>query len=119
MANPAKDKGDRAEREAAELFSALTGHPLRRELGAGRQDDQGDIDGLPDCALQVVHWADVSAAIRQKPIGAERQRLNRGARWAATLLRLRGKMWRVVLTPEQFAALYADALRGRDVSGGR
>jgi hypothetical protein len=112
VANSAKDKGDRAEREAAELLTSLTGHTARRELGAGRKDDQGDIDGLPHCAVQVVWWKDIVAALRLKPIGVEEQRINRGARYAITMLRLSRAGFRVVLTPEQFAALYLDALKG-------
>ena len=112
MSNPAKNKGDRAEREAAELLSKLTGHTARRELGAGRKDDQGDIDGLPDLTVQVAFWADVLSAIRIKPKGAEQQRINRGTRWAITMIRLNRAGFRVVMTPEQFAALYADAKKG-------
>ena len=46
MANAAKRRGDSAEREAAALLSLLLARPIRRKLGAGRQDDQGDLDGL-------------------------------------------------------------------------
>jgi len=102
--NRQKAKGDRAELEAAELLTQLLGVPVRRRLGAGRQDDVGDLDGVPDHVVQVANWADTAAAARVKPREAEVQRSNAGAAYAATLVRFRGRIWRVVLTPEQWAA---------------
>jgi hypothetical protein len=113
MPNPQKAKGDRAELEAAQLITDLTGYPARRKLGAGRLDDTGDIDGLPDTVIQVANWADVRAALRQKPLGAEQQRINDRAVFAATFLRLRGGLWRVALTPEQWAVYALAAAHGR------
>ena len=103
MANSQKAKGDRAELEAAELLSELLGTTVRRKLGAGRQDDTGDLDGVPDHIVQVANWADTAAAARVKPKEAEDQRENAGVGFAATLVRFRGGKWRVVLTPEQWA----------------
>ena len=113
MANPSKSRGDRAEREAAELLTLLLGLPIRRKLGAGRLDDQGDLDGLDGFALQVADWSDVGRAMREKPLGAERQRRNAQLPHAATLVRFRGGTWRLVLTPEQWARLVL-ALRVRN-----
>lgn len=104
MTSPAKRKGDRAELEVAELLTDLLGVPCRRKLGAGRLDDCGDIDGVTDTVVQVANWRDVLAAVRTKPIEAERQRANDGATFAATFVRTRGGIFRVVLTPEQWAA---------------
>ena len=103
MSNSQKAKGDRAELEAAELLTDLLGTTVRRKLGAGRQDDTGDLDGVPDHIVQVANWADTAAAARVKPREAEDQRENAGAEYAATLVRFRGGNWRVVLTPEQWA----------------
>ena len=104
MTNPSKRKGDAAELEAATLIADLTGYPVRRKLGAGRADDTGDLDGVPDHVIQVCNWANVVAAVSQKPLGAEAQRVNAGAGYAATFVRIRGGTWRVVLTPEQWCA---------------
>ena len=104
MTNPQKSKGDRAELECATLIADLTGYPVRRKLGAGRLDDTGDLDGVPDHVIQVCNWANVTAAVSQKPDGAEAQRVNAGAGYAATFVRIRGGTWRVVLTPEQWCA---------------
>lgn len=102
MSNPQKRKGDSAEREAAEILTDLLNLPIRRKLGAGRQDDTGDLDGVPDHVIQVANWADTAAAARIKPPEAEQQRLNAQAQHAATLVRFRGGTWRVVLTLEQW-----------------
>jgi len=111
VASAAKGKGDRAEREIAGLLSFLLGLPIRRRLGAGRRDDTGDLDGLSGHALQVADWKDALRAVREKPVAAERQRLHAGADHAATLVRLRGGVWRVVLTPEQWARLVLSSRR--------
>ena len=86
MANSQKAKGDRAELEAAELLTDLLGTTVRRKLGAGRQDDTGDLDGVPDHIVQVANCADTAAAARVKPREAEDQRENAGAEYAATSL---------------------------------
>ena len=117
MANAQKGRGDRAEREAAELLSLLLGLPIRRKLGAGRLDDQGDLDGLSGFALQVADLKDVARAAREKPAAAERQRHHAAAPHAATLVRFRGGLWRVVLTPEQWARLVLE-LRAGDLAAG-
>ena len=101
--NRQKAKGDRAEREAAELLSDLLSTPVRRKLGAGRQDDTGDLDGVPDHVVQIADWKDTAAAARIKPPEAEQQRIHANATHAATLIRFRGGTWRVVLTLEQWA----------------
>jgi len=103
--NPQKNKGDKAEREVAVLLSELTGKTVRRKLGAGRTDDTGDIEGIPNFAIQVADWKDKSAACLQKPVEAEDQRENLGVDHAATFVRFRGGRYRVVLTPEQFIRL--------------
>lgn len=112
MPNPQKRKGDKAELEAAELINtALSNHgcPVncRRALGAGRQDDTGDIFGLRDHTIQVCHWADVSAAAIRKPLEAMAQMANAGANFASTFVRFRGGQFRVVLTVDQWARLVA------------
>lgn len=110
MANSSKSKGDRAEREVEALLRDLLGVPARRELGAGRLDDRGDIDGVPDTCISVANRKDVAAAVRSKPTEAEEQRKRRGATFAATFIRLRGGEYRVVLTPDQWATMWREAV---------
>jgi Holliday junction resolvase len=105
MANPQKLKGDRAERECAEILQHLLGLPAQRLLGAGRKEDVGDIHGIPGHVIQVADWKDVLAALRMKPLGAQRQAVNAGAFYSSTFLRLKGGAWRVAMTPREWARL--------------
>lgn len=107
MTGAAKRKGDRAEREAADLLSELLGVPVRRKLGAGRSDDTGDLDGVPGHVIQVADWKNTIGAVINKPLDAELQRLHAGQDNAAALIRIRGGKWRVVLTLDQWARYVA------------
>ena len=110
MANSSKLKGDRAELEVQAILRELLGVPARRALGAGRLDDVGDIDGVPETCISVTNRKDVAAVVRSKPIEAEMQRRRRGCTFAATFVRLRGGEYRVVLTPEQWATYWREAM---------
>ena len=110
MTNANKAKGDAAERELAKLLADHLGYPCRRKLGAGRLDDTGDIDGIPDTVVQCANWSQVAQAVRLKPLGAERQRTHADATFAVTFIRLRGGDWRAVLTVEQMATWMREAL---------
>lgn len=109
MTNPAKRKGDAAEREAARLLADLTGWPVRRKLGAGRADDTGDLDGIPDTTIQVKHYADITRAIREVLAELPVQQANARTTFAAGLIRRPGGRWFAVLTPEQLATLLREA----------
>jgi hypothetical protein len=111
VTNSSKRKGDVAELEGARLLEDLLGYPCRRKLGAGRSDDTGDIDGLPNCTIQVCSRSSdvVAVGVVRKPVEAEQQARRAGNTFAATMLRVRGGTWRIVLTPEQFATLYREA----------
>ncbi len=103
MSNQQKAKGDRAEREVAALIAALTGFPARRKLGAGRADDIGDIDGVPDTVIQVADYTDLARGLRVKVPACVVQQERDRATFGATFLRRRGGSFVVVLTPEQWA----------------
>lgn len=109
MSNPSKAKGDRAELEVQALLREHLGVPARRALGAGRLDDVGDIHGVPATVVQVANISRLNLAVREKPIEAERQRENAGAAHAATFVRLVGGDYRVVLTVDQWCALWREA----------
>ena len=110
MTNSSKLKGDRAELEVQGILRDLLGVPARRQLGAGRQDDIGDIDGVPDTVVAVRNRpSDMLRCFRELPVAAEAQRARAGVTFAVSFVRLRGGDYRVVLTPEQFAALWREA----------
>jgi hypothetical protein len=112
MTGPAKRKGDSAELEAARLIHDLLGVPARRKLGAGRADDMGDIDGIPDTTVQVCAVGPanlVSRGLVLKPREADAQAVTAGTTFTATFVRIRGGTWRVVLTPEAWATYWREA----------
>lgn len=107
MTHPNKTRGDKAEREAAALLTNLLGVTVRRKLGAGRTDaaggDTGDLEGVPDHAIQVANWGDLARALRVKPAAAAEQAERAGVRHGVALIRLRGGDFRVCMTPLQWA----------------
>jgi len=103
VANPNKRKGDRAERELATLLSDLLGRPMRRMLGAGRQDDVGDIDGIDDLAIQAKHWNDITAAITQGITQLAQQQKNKNADHGVLFIKHRKHGWLAVMTIGEWA----------------
>lgn len=109
MTNPSKAKGDRGEREVAKLLADLTGYPVRRKLGAGRADDTGDLDGIPNTTAQVKDYKNVTTAIRDAIDDLETQRINGGTDFAVAFIRRPGGRWIAVSTVEQWATLHREA----------
>ena len=101
----ARDKGLRAEREAAAIIHDLCGWNVKRQTNPGSQHDTGDLYGVPETVVQVAAWSDTMAAVRTKPVEAEQQRERAGVPYTATWIKLPRAGWRVVLTPEQWATL--------------
>ncbi len=104
-----KRKGDRAELEVQGILRDLLGVPARRKLGAGRLDDIGDIDGLPDTVIQVTavdRPSDALAKLAETVTQQERA----GATFGALFWRRRGGSFVVVMTPEQFATFWREAV---------
>lgn len=110
MVNRSKRKGDAAERELAKQLSDLLGFTVRRKLGAGRQDDEGDLDGLPDCTAQAKNWRDVLAAIREGLRNIAVQQANAKTKHGVLFIRRHGGEWVAVMTLEQWATLYRESL---------
>lgn len=116
MVNSNKDKGDQGERDVQALLRVILGLPkVRRALGAGRQDDVGDIDSVPNTAIQVARCkvARLTTVINAKTKEVESQRRNRRVRFAASFIRWDyGQNWIVVMTPRQWARLWKYAQIG-------
>lgn len=111
MTSPSKRKGDAAEREVAGLLSDLLGMPVRRKLGAGRQDDCGDIDGIPGWTLECKNRPnDVLRALREGLADVEREQANAGTTHGAALIRRPGARWFVAMSLEQFATVVRELL---------
>jgi Holliday junction resolvase len=105
----AKRKGDRYELELARQLHDQTGWPVRRKLGAGRQDDTGDLDGLPDCVAQVKAYVDIARAIREGLPELEQQHANTTLTHAVLFVRRPGGRWIAVQTLEQWATEHREA----------
>jgi hypothetical protein len=109
VTNRHKAKGDRAELEVQGILRDLLGVPARRKLGAGRTDDMGDIDNVPDTTISVANWASLDRAVREKLPELEQQQARSGSTFAAMFCRRRGGKFVVVMTPEMFSALWREA----------
>lgn len=105
MPNASKQKGDRAEREAAALLTETTKYTVKRRFGAGATLDESDLYGIPGFAVQICDWANKTDALRQKPPEADQQAVNALAAYAVTGIRLRGGDYRWVMTTASFAKL--------------
>lgn len=114
MANPAKRKGDEGELDVQELLVRLIGdYRIRRALGAGRQDDVGDMHNVAHTAIQVGRRKSIARAIYEKgPAESERQRKNKRVPFAASFLRADRGEWIVVLSPAQWVKLWRYAVIG-------
>ncbi len=100
----------RSEREVERLLQDELGVPARRALGAGRKDDMGDIDGVPDTVIQCVAYKDIARAIREKLPEVEQQRRRAGARYSAVFARRRGGEWVVVMSPAIWCSLIRETM---------
>ncbi len=109
MTSPSKRKGDRAELEVQRLLQDELGVG-RRKLGAGRTDDMGDIDGVPDTVIQVTDRADLARALREKLVEVEEQRERAGAKYSAVFARRRGGSWVVAMTPQMWCSLIRETM---------
>jgi Holliday junction resolvase len=110
VTNPSKDRGDRAEREIAKLLAEHLGLDVRRQLGAGRTDDIGDLHGLPDCTCEVKSYRDVTRAIRDGLHDLAREQTNAGTRHGVVFVRRPGGHWIAVQPIDNWITMYRETL---------
>lgn len=120
--NSQKVRGDKTEREAVALLSNMLGAGWRRKLGAGRKDDEGDIDG-PGTIVQVRSCqqpAQLATVLELKAHASAEQQRRAGARHGLALVKATtviGTVWRVAVTVNQFHALGGPPIFCGDVEG--
>ena len=108
MSSPAKDKGNRAEREVAALYRHHLGLDVRRTL-AGHADDQGDLTGVPNTVIQVKAFRDFNRAVREGLADLAKQQASAKALHGVLWARRYGGLYAVVLDPENYFTLWREA----------
>jgi hypothetical protein len=106
--HPSRRKGVKAEREVAGILTDLLGRQVVRRYNLGTHEDTGDLI-LEDTVIQVANYIDLQRAVREKLADCVEQQLRAGATFGATFVRRYGGGYVVVMTPEQFAALWREA----------
>lgn len=91
------------------MISDHLGITVKRNYNLGSHEDVGDIT-VNDTTVQVANWKNLAQAIRHKPLECEQQRQRAGTTHAATFIRLTGGEYRVVMTPEQYFAIWREAV---------
>ena len=109
MTNPQKAKGSKAELEAARWLAEQTGHPVRRMLGAGRQDDRGDLEGLPGVMIECKNYRDFGAGVRSAMSTINAKKANANADYAVALIRRPGGGFWAVMPDEDWLAMWREA----------
>lgn len=110
MTSSSKRKGDNAEREIAGILTDQLGIRVRRKLGAGRADDEGDMDGLHDVTIEVKSYADVARAVRDGLDDATREQTNAATPYGVAFIRRPGGRWFAAMTIEQWCSLYRETM---------
>jgi hypothetical protein len=106
--NPSLERGKRAEREVTLLLAEHGGWVTRRRL-AGRSDDVGDLEGLPDCTVQVKSYADITRGLREAIDELPGQVERAGTRFGAAFIRRPGARYVVVMDVPMFCSLLREA----------
>ncbi len=110
MTSPSKRKGDAGEREVAKELADRLGLPVRRKLGAGRKDDEGDLEGVPGWTLETKSYTDVLRAINDGLADLAREQANAGTTFGAVLVRRRGGRWIAVMDLDGLATVMRETL---------
>lgn len=111
MTTPSKRKGDAAELEIARILADQLGVRVRRNLGAGRADDEGDIEGLTDTAVEVKNYpkTGVAAAINEGLRDLRREQTNAAATFGVLFVKRPRNGWIAVMDIDQFCTIWREA----------
>ena len=110
MTSPSKQKGDKAELELARILADLLDLKVRRKLGAGRTDDEGDLEGIPGWTVECKNYADLATGINVGLKDLEREQANAGTTFGVCFVRRRGGRWIAVMDLPQIATVIRETL---------
>jgi hypothetical protein len=99
-------KGARGEREVEALWEA-GGFLQTQRSRAGREDDRGDLAGIPHLTVEVKTYSDLARSIRDGLTDLVREQANNRTRWGVVFAKRRMKGWVAVMPGEEFVRLYA------------
>jgi predicted phosphoribosyltransferase len=102
-------KGNSAELEIAKILAAELDVRVRRKLGAGRLDDEGDLEGLTSTTVEVKAYSDTLRAIREALADLEREQDNARTDFAVAFIKRPRSGWIAVSTVPQWCALWREA----------
>ena len=108
--NPSSRKGARAELELAGHLTDHLGIRVRRKLGAGRQDDTGDLEGVDRVVMQAKNYRDVTRAISDGLRDLDGQKHNANADYGVLWVRRRGGQWVAVMPLADWCAMWRETL---------
>jgi hypothetical protein len=107
----AHQKGKRGELDAVHAITELCPHwTVSRRLMTGREDDRGDIAGVPDTTVQVKSWASVNDAITNGLPQLRRSQFVAGTKFGVLLVRRRGGRFVAVMDLPEWVAQIRSAL---------
>lgn len=111
MTTSSKRKGDKAELEIAALLADELGVRIRRRLGAGRTDDEGDIEGLQDTTVEVKNYpkTGVATAINEGLKDLVREQANAGTTFGVLFVKRPRNGWVAVMDIPQFCTFWREA----------
>ncbi len=111
MTTPSKRKGDAAELEIARILADQLGVRVRRKLGAGRSDDEGDIEGLSNVTIEVKNYprTGVATAINEGLRDLNREQQNAATTFGVLFVKRPRLGWIAVMDVPQFCTWYREA----------
>lgn len=111
MTTSSARKGAKGELEIARLLADELGVRVRRKLGAGRTDDEGDLDGLERTCVEVKNYprTGVATAINEGLHDLTREQVNSGATFGVLFVKRPRLGWIAVMDIPMFATWYREA----------
>jgi hypothetical protein len=111
VTTPSARKGAKGELEIARILADHLGVRVRRKLGAGRADDEGDIEGLTNTTVEVKNYpkTGVATAINEGLRDLRREQANAASTFGVCFVKRPRLGWIAVMDVDQFCAIWREA----------